>query len=158
VLGHLLGQSYSRQDMGFYGLALMAALLVTALPATASARKWLLLLLAASLAAERCAGRLLGSGLGLDVGRRLLLPQLLEMQPEGLSIDYIWALRWCGPGPHGLQRCPAALVLPEPGPQCSLGAGQGAEQCGAVQGVCGGGVAAAAARSAGLQEAGCSGA
>jgi hypothetical protein len=104
VLRHLLGQSYSRQDMGFYGLALMAALLVTALPATASARKWLLSLLAASLAAERCAGRLLGRWLGLGVDRRLLLPQLLpvEMQPEGLSIDYIWALRWWA---HAALRC-----------------------------------------------------
>jgi hypothetical protein len=101
VLRHLLGQSYSRQDMGFYGLALGLALLATALPGTAPARKWLLLLLAASLAAERCAARLFGGWLGLDVGRRLLLPRLL-------AIDYIWALRWWGAaGPGGAAQCSA---------------------------------------------------
>ena len=91
VLRYLLGRSYSRQDIAFYGTALCLSLMATAVPATGEARKWLLALVAGSLAAERLLCRLLASW--TDVGRLLQLPPLLG-QPEGMQVDFVLVLRW----------------------------------------------------------------
>ena len=74
LLVHLLGKSYSLEDVAFYLLGLLASLAAASLPVTRSARLPLLTLLATSLTLERCLPSYLQALLGADVlSRRLTI-------------------------------------------------------------------------------------